>query len=489
MCRFAVGLLVLIAFTASTGCQDERIVFRDRELFTTPPAAAAGFLGYSDTARNLPVCGNCHVGPNSRWRGTAHADAWATLVANPGRQAFCEACHTVNALGNPATGDAGYTAVADARYHDVQCESCHGPGLAHVQNPDADPKPYAPLRVDTMLDVGCGECHTGTHHPFVEEWRASAHGAVPHQASPGGRAECQGCHTGEDALVAWGIRNKYLERDSVLGNATRHLPITCGVCHDPHSAEIPGQLRFPVDIPSEESNLCMKCHHKRGTPDQTTFRGPHSPEGPVLLGYGGWWPPNMQLPGGDTIFATHGSDRNPELCAGCHLVRFTVTDPASGNFQFQATGHLFLATPCLDAQGIPQAGDCPDNERTYRTCTDAGCHGSENVARSLVATAEQRIDLLAQTVHNLLQQIHPNWATCRTNNSCGAGSPFNTADGTFSTAEGAAFNRELALYPGSVVHNPFLVEALLTGSITQLRDDYNVNVPRGVDLRNILSGQ
>jgi hypothetical protein len=234
----------------------------------------------------------------------------------------------------------------------------------------------------------------------------------------------------------------------------------------------------------------MKCHHKRGTPDVTTFRGPHSPEGPVLLGYGGWWPPDLQLPGGDTVFATHASSRNPKLCAGCHLVRFTVTDPQSGNFQFQATGHLFLATPCLNAQGIPQPGDCPNTQRTYRTCTASGCHGSENVARSLEATAQARITQLTNALDATLAQIHANWKVCRTNNTCGAGSPFNNSDGKYTTAEGAAFNWELALFKGSVVHNPFLVEALLTASINQARKDYNLpNVTPGVDLRNILSRQ
>jgi predicted CXXCH cytochrome family protein len=479
-------LLFVSSITLMVADCNERIVFRDRELFDTPQAAAANFLGYSDTARSLPVCGHCHVGPNSEWKETAHAEAWMTLVRSGAQQAACEGCHTVNALGNPATGNAGWAAVQDARYHDVQCESCHGPGLTHVQDPDAETKPLAPLRVDTAISVGCGECHTGRHQPFVEEWRKSGHGRV--QTSPAGRAECQECHTGEDALRVWGINVDYLEKDSVNASATAHLPITCAVCHDPHSADNPGQLRFPVDVPSEGGNLCMKCHHKRGTPDETTFRGPHSPEGPVLLGYGGWWPPNLEIPG-DTVFATHGSDRNPKLCAGCHLVRFTVTDPQSGNFQFQATGHLFHATPCLDAQGIPQPGTCPETQRTYRTCTGAGCHGSENVARSLEATAEQRIAALAATLDATLAKIHVNWKTCRNNNQCGAGSPFNSADGKFTTAEGAAFNYDLAVYPGSVIHNPFLIEALLTASIAQVREDYNVTVPPGIDLRNILSGR
>jgi predicted CXXCH cytochrome family protein len=389
----------------------------------------------------------------------------------------------VNSLGNPTTGNLGYLGAKDARYHDVQCESCHGPGLKHVQNPDAGPVPLAPLSVGTNLDTGCGECHTGTHHPFVEEWAQSGHAKI--ETSPAGRAECKGCHTGEDALEAWGFNVDYLEKSTVLPSATSHLPIVCGVCHDPHSANNPKQLRFPVDVPNEEQNLCMQCHHKRGTPDPTTFRGPHSPEGPVLLGYGGWWPPNMTFPT-DTIVATHGSERNPKLCAGCHVARFDVTDPATGNFVFQATGHLFLATPCLDAQGRPQPGDCPVAQKTYRTCTGAGCHGSQNVARSLQATAAQRLANLAAALDATLKKINPNWNSCRTNNSCGAGSPWNTADGKYTTAEGAAFNYELALTHGSEVHNPFLIEALLTSTIQQVKLEYNVSVPPGVVLDNIL---
>jgi hypothetical protein len=213
----------------------------------------------------------------------------------------------------------------------------------------------------------------------------------------------------------------------------------------------------------------------------------------VVLGYGGWWPPDLQLPGGDTAFATHGSARNPKLCAGCHLLKFTVTDPQTGSFQFSATGHLFLATPCLDAQGIPQPGDCDDTEKTYRTCTASGCHGSENVARTLEAVSKQTVAQLSVTLDGLLRQIHTNWATCRSNNSCGTGSPFNTADGKYTTAEGAAFNYDLARFPvvsgtpnyATVVHNPVLIEALLVASINQVRKDYNLTLPPGLQLKTI----
>jgi predicted CXXCH cytochrome family protein len=464
--RFAFLLLPLVPVFVWS-CVDERIVFRDRELFAPLPSGAASFVGYTDETRKLTVCGNCHVGPQSRWVNTKHADAWATLQANPGAQAFCEGCHTVNALGNPETGDAGYTATGDVRYHDVQCESCHGPGLDHVQNPESG-IPLAPLFVDTMITRGCGECHTGTHHPFVDEWRQSGHGQV--RASPAGRVECRGCHTGEDALLAWGVRNDYLEKDSVMANATAHLPITCGVCHDPHSAEIEGQLRFPIDVRSEEENLCMKCHHKRGVPDPTTFRGPHSPEGPLLLGYGGWWPPLLTF-SRDTIVGTHGSEANPRLCAGCHVRSYAVTDAETGDFQLNVTGHLFQAIPCLE-NGIPTTGDCADTERSYVSCTDAGCHGNAAAARNALATVDLRITNLTNTIAQMLTQV--------------PAGEFVDTDNRYTTGEGARFNRELALVPGSGVHNPFLIESLLLSSIAQLQADYGIPVPPGVNLDNTM---
>ena len=42
---------------------------------------------------------------------------------------------------------------------------------------------------------------------------------------------------------------------------------------------------------------------------------------------------------------------------------------------------------------------------------------------------------------------------------------------------GALFNRNLALHPGSEVHNPFLAKALLRASIAQMAKDYGITPP------------
>lgn len=491
--NLVVVLATLVGGLALAGCVDERIVYRERPIFEEPAPAAANFVGYSNAESKLTVCGNCHVSHQRRWQETAHAHAMATLDANPATQPFCRDCHSTNARGNVATGTAGWSATQQPRYQDVQCESCHGPGLNHVMSPTRNNWPLAPLRVGTDLSSGCGECHSGEHHPFVKEWAESHHGRVPNQATPGGRAECAGCHTGEDALREWGVRAEYLEKGQ-LDAAGQHLPITCGVCHDPHDATIPGQLRMSVTVPSEEDNLCMKCHHKRGNPDPTTFRGPHSPEGPVLLGYGGNWFPPMEDEFG-RVLSTHGTERNPRLCAGCHVNKYEVRDQLTGAFQFASTGHTFEAIPCVDAQGRPVGGNCAKPQRTYRTCTDAGCHGTEEVARSLHGRAEERILRLSDELDQLLQRVQPNWKQCRGSGNC-PGTEFHGTDNRWTVAEGAAFNYELVRYIsgaqagqlrfGAAVHNPVLMEVLLLASIREVRRQYNLPAQTSVSLERTM---
>jgi predicted CXXCH cytochrome family protein len=468
--RGTVPLLVaLAAGWTVAGCVDERIVYRDRDLFAPPQAAAAGFIGYTNEADKLTVCGNCHVGQQGRWEQTAHAGAWAGLQTSSHVQPFCESCHAVTALGNVAEGSVGYDATRESRYHDVQCESCHGPGLPHVTVPDAKAQqPLAPMTVGTDLSFGCGQCHSGAHHPFVEEWTVSKHAGLVTAAV--GRAECVECHTGEDALRAWGITANYLEKDRLLNQAGEHMSITCGVCHDPHSRVHAGQLRFSVSVPDENNNLCMKCHHKRGQPDLTAQnRGPHSPEGPVLLGYGGWWPPNLTWPEG-TITATHGSAANPKLCAGCHMNSYPVVDLA-GAFQKNVMGHSFEAIPCMQ-DGMPVPGPCDITQRNFTSCTGAGCHGSTTVARDRALGARNRINNLAAQLNALLAQI--------------PASEFNANDNVYTPAEGARFNALLAARPGSAIHNPYLLEALLTSSISYLKTHYGLAAPSWLVLENVL---
>lgn len=446
-----IGVFILVA-----GCTDTETIFVERPLFDDPPAAAAGFLGYGTVdaqTESFTTCGNCHIGVQSEWVLTNHSGAWATLQANSHAAPFCEGCHTVSEVGNAAEGDVAWNATADPRYQDVQCESCHGPGAGHIANPGGS-QPLASIKADVDLENGCGECHEGSHHGFVDEWAQSQHGPNVSSAYARGRVDCQSCHEARAALQAFGVDSEYLEKDGA-----ENLPIVCAVCHDPHSTTNEHQLRFPINVTDVENNLCMKCHHKRAVPDTASSRGPHSPQGPLLLGEEvGWTPPNFDT---NIVRGTHGSAQNEELCVTCHLFGREITDPITGDFVLSSKGHLFKPIPCLDAvTGVPLAADCDVADRSFASCTGAGCHGDETVARSLYSLATARI---AGLVADLDVQL--------------AGVPvteFDETDGILTVGEGATFNAGLGDITSSAIHNPFLTEALLLGSMQAVLDEYGI---------------
>lgn len=447
--------VVALTLLVSVSCTEEVIQFRDRELFNPPADSLNGFLGYFDISRGLTACGNCHIGVQGDWENSAHAGAYASLVESGHAQDFCFSCHTVSSLGNATETPAGWEAVQDSAYHDVQCESCHGPGLVHVQEPGTT-QPVPALDVTVSPNTGCAECHSGAHHPFADEWAQSPHAQVVTRAAD--RVACQACHRGQAVLEAWGVDAEYVEK----GEA-EHLAITCGVCHDPHGSANSAQLRFPIDVPNQEQNLCIKCHHKRAEPEvlSTVTRGPHSPEGPLLLGEGaGWFPPGFE-PEVDSIFGTHGSGANPRLCATCHVAKFTVTDPNTGDFRFSATGHLFAAIPCVDSVGIPTLNQaCNLNQRSFQACTASGCHGSATVARSAFVTITDDVTRRVRTIDSLLALVPP--------------AENVRDDGIFTVADGVWFNARLAELDGSGTHNPFLIRLLLNASEDALRAEYGL---------------
>lgn len=491
-----VPCAVVAAAFAVGACTSKEIAFRNRPTFNPPPDSTAGFLGYFTVSTKQTTCGNCHVDHQTRWAQTIHAGAWAKLVASGGQASFCNGCHSVSERGNFAAAPAGYNKVADSVYQDVQCENCHGPGVVHVTTPDNPATiPLANISADTSATpkFGCAGCHQGTHEPFIQEWKGSKHSQLITFAA--GNTSCQACHEGKGALAAWGIYAKYAEQNSVCNGTTGAgcVPTTCAVCHDPHGSPNTAQLRFSDSLPDENLNLCMKCHSRRATASATNTRGPHAPQGPMLLGSAGWWPTGA-VP--DTSPSTHGNvAKNPKLCAGCHVHRFTVTDPTSGNFRYQVTGHLFLPIPCLDpTTGIPytdtlKANTCPFPgdpgwavaQRSYDACV--GCHGDATTTANIFVSRRSTIKRLADQIWkdvNKNQVVDtfgvdsgylPKVMKARPGDFA-ASAPLTAAKGALfnvqMVGEGLAANGDRSFG----VHNPFLAESLLSVSIQALLAAY-----------------
>ena len=504
------GFLAALGVLALSACTNERIVFRTREPFNPPADSINGFLGYYTIDSKTTTCGNCHVGQQATWKLTKHASAWAGLVGVvPNPPAVCKNCHSVSQLGNavPDSVPAGYAKVADSTYHDVQCESCHGPGFTHVQGPNLSNIPLARIGIPTDTTVAvtsatCAACHNDTHHPFVEEWAQSGHSGVITEAAT--NASCQACHEGRGVLKAWGVVTNYVEKNDVV-TASTALPTTCSVCHNPHADNNAGQLRFALDDPDPTQNLCMKCHNRRTEPAASSPRGPHAPQGAVLLGYAGWWPE-----GRDTIVATHGNPTfNVRLCAGCHVNAVTVLDTA-GAFSFQSVGHLFKPDPCL-VNGKPVASDClrpgdpgyVSGSRAFTGCAQGGCHNTTTDAENAVASERAAIGVLADLLwkdndgdevpyDTLPGGRFANFDAGDTGlltqlSAAQADTAFNFKDGKVSVAEGVLFNVRMigedryANGDRSLgAHNPFLSQQLLAASIDALKTRYGLPVPPAV---------
>jgi len=378
-----VALLAAFLMVGQTGCTDEETVFVERGVFDEPTETVNNYLGYvGDPADKKPACANCHATFWGQWKGHGHSSAFDNVVSES-----CWPCHTINENGNAAEGDAGYVLVQDARYQDVQCESCHGSGWDHVNDPSAATAPLCSIIPDVDATTGCGECHQGTHNPFVEQWAVSAHA---HEHSFQGRAPCNECHEGRTSL-----ERKFLETSTYLEkDGPDAQPIFCVVCHDAHGSPYDKQLRAPIDFSvgeglSTRDHLCIRCHSRRGTPPSD--HGAHAAQGLLMLQEDiGWLPPGFTEP---PLPAHANPQINAELCISCHMADVEIEDNVTGEFVFHARGHTFEAIPCLDEQTIPLPPGtvCELADRDFRACAE--CHQTEAFARDLFTGLEEDLNV------------------------------------------------------------------------------------------------
>jgi hypothetical protein len=489
-------------------------VYQDRPAYNPPPDSTSGFLGYYTASEKQTTCGNCHVGQQGDWIQTGHSDAWDDLLQSGASQPFCEGCHSVNSRGNQPFAPVGYDKVKDEAYHDVQCESCHGPGYTHVQNPTVvGNRPIPSILVypnvtttsvvtaaDTanVINSGCGSCHSDVtpekHHNYLKEWLNSRHGQLNMTPATRPADGCTACHEAKGILAAWGVNTVYKEQGSTI-----LMPQGCPVCHDPHGTAkdatgqpLLGQLRFPITVPVVEQNLCTKCHNRVAEPAANNSRGPHGAQGPMLFGTAGYFPPGTVY---DTtaILTTHGSTANPRFCAGCHVNTQTGVDANGNSVTF--TGHSFHPLPCLQQKSPPvvdttYTNECPYDEpsRSYGACTASGCHGTEAVAVSRLTgiwnEKEGYLDVLWVDLNgNQKVDAYPADTGYLAKVMLNAPNDLNFTTPPFSTtmtaAKGALFNaqltgEELSGHPDGShgVHNPFLYRALLQSSLADMLATY-----------------
>ncbi|MBI3993898.1 MAG: hypothetical protein HY342_11535 [Candidatus Lambdaproteobacteria bacterium] len=149
--------------------QVKQLFFRQMEQLQRAQSAAV-FAG-------VATCEPCHKPIVQLWSASGHARAHAVLVG-AGKQfdPECLACHVVG------LGSGGYiNQTVTPQLANVQCENCHGPGIAHNGNPAAvKPRPAVPAAQNPLRpgEATCRTCHRGSHSPkfdFPTYWAKIKH--------------------------------------------------------------------------------------------------------------------------------------------------------------------------------------------------------------------------------------------------------------------------------------------------------------------------
>lgn len=142
------------------------------------PAPAPGKPSYV----GAEACADCHTEAVQFWEGTVHHGAYESLVeVNKQYDLSCVGCH-VTGFRKPG----GSEVVENELLRAVQCEQCHGPGSAHLD----DPVPETILR-SSPVSV-CVECHTPEHSDtfdydaYMRDILGEGHGASERAKLPAG---------------------------------------------------------------------------------------------------------------------------------------------------------------------------------------------------------------------------------------------------------------------------------------------------------------
>jgi thiol-disulfide isomerase/thioredoxin len=137
----------------------------ERPLATMPRGPSAG----------VQACAPCHKPQARQWRKTPHAHAMDHLEGEDADNVGCVVCHATPVDSSQRVDDATGFRAGES----IGCELCHGPGAAHVADPEANPlwtleTRHAPCFVQGV----CERCHNEIRDPDFD--LEAALGAVSH---------------------------------------------------------------------------------------------------------------------------------------------------------------------------------------------------------------------------------------------------------------------------------------------------------------------
>jgi DmsE family decaheme c-type cytochrome len=234
----------------------------------------------------------------------AQAQAAQASDASYVGQDTCLTCHQ-DTIGSYA--DSPHHRAADPRTPAATqgCESCHGPGSKHIEDPvNVKPKRFSEMSADDATAT-CLSCHTRGEHAL---WEGSQHDSRG--------VSCVTCHSVHNPVSEKGQLKKATQTEICASchrdkaskvDRSGHMPVRegkmqCSTCHNIHGSTNVKLLRKGDSI----SESCTSCHAEK--------------RGPFL------WEHAPSRDGCTTCHDPHGSandrmlvSKPPSLCQRCHV--------------------------------------------------------------------------------------------------------------------------------------------------------------------------